>query len=260
MKDYAKPVLGTMASDIASPVLHPIDTATALGHALMHPIDTAQGMLQTGKAALQGDPEAMGHALSLIAAPKVAEKTLGGVNSAAHAIAENPAVRSGIGYIGGAGTALATGAGHPFIGAAAGRIASPLLKGPAAEVAGGTDWLMNKLGMKQSAPGGLAPADLSALQKFSPEADLSKVVGSRSSSSPAITMPDRPSQFEAEFPMGEDVGKEVAPTGKLPPLKAADMVRIRNLMDSGLSAEQAYSRVSGSPGLSRLVKIGPETP
>jgi RHS repeat-associated protein len=43
---------------------HPLDTAAAVGHAVMHPLETAKAVenkiVATGKAALSGDPKAMG--------------------------------------------------------------------------------------------------------------------------------------------------------------------------------------------------------
>jgi hypothetical protein len=126
--------------------LNPINVAKGLINLPLHPVETASALVDTGKGALQGDPAALGNVAAMVAAPKLYPIALKGVNTTASAIADSPKLRSGIGYIGGAGTAMLTGAGHPFIGAAIGRIASPLLESPAREVAQGTGWLLNKLG------------------------------------------------------------------------------------------------------------------
>lgn len=141
MKAYAKPVLGTMASDIAAPVLHPLNTISGLANTVTHLPTAMDNFVTTGANALKGDPESAGHLLAMAAAPKAADLALTGTNKLAHAVAENPSLRSGLGYTAGAGTAMATGLGHPFIGAAVGRMVSPLLKYPAEEVAGLTDRL-----------------------------------------------------------------------------------------------------------------------
>jgi hypothetical protein len=83
----------------------------------------------------------MGDLATLGLTPKIADMTLNGVNAAARAVAENPSVRSGIGYTAGA---LAGGP-HPFIGARIGNLASGLLTKPATEIANATDWLKNKV-------------------------------------------------------------------------------------------------------------------
>lgn len=158
MKAYAKPVLGTMASDIAAPVLHPLDTISGVANTVMHPFHAADNLVTTGANALKGDPNAAGHLLSMAAAPKAADLALTGTNKLAHAVAENPSVRSGIGYTAGAGTAMATGLGHPFIGAAVGRMVSPLLKYPAEEVAGITDRLRGAIHGTGEAAGSVPPA------------------------------------------------------------------------------------------------------
>lgn len=171
MKAYAKPVLGTMASDIAAPVLHPLNTIGGLYNTVTHLPTAADNFVTTGANALKGDPEAAGHLLALAAAPKAADIALSGTNALAHAVAENPSLRSGMGYTAGAGTAMATGIGHPFIGAAVGRMVSPLLKYPAEEVANATDWLKGKVHGAGDAAGSVPPA----LQKD--YADMVKAVG-----------------------------------------------------------------------------------
>lgn len=272
LKDYGSELVsgkGTARSEAANfgmkegksflSTLNPINQVKGIANVLTtDPRETARGLASTAGNALTGDPEAIGSVLGMAAMPKANAGLLRGVNSAASAVASNPAVRSGIGYVGGAGTALATGAGHPFMGAAVGRLVSPLLKGPAQEVANGSSWLMNKLGMngEVASPAGdtsgLKPADLSMLQQIE---SRNQAIDARQAAAPKNIANASP--FEAEFPMGPDASKPTPPRMKF---TGADVVRIQRLMEQGVSPEDAAARVSGTSALSRLVKIGPETP
>lgn len=155
MKAFAKPVLGTMASDLnpitaipatlkaaVYPETHPGDMLEA-GKALFDPA-TYRGLLEEAKGINPGNPETVGHVLAALAGPKVYDSALSGVNKAAHAVAESGVARSGVGY--GAGYLGGKLAGQsPFAGAILGRVLSPLLKGPAGEVANATDKVLNYL-------------------------------------------------------------------------------------------------------------------
>ena len=178
MREYAKPVLKTAASDLlpwnmVRAVTGLPDelrrTASGVSQAVLHPTEPVGDMGIVSdlghlvRSAAEGDPQAMGHIVAIRATPPVLRGELKGTNAVAHAIEDNPAVRSGIGYTAGAGGALLTGVGHPFIGAAVGRMLSPLMKYPAGEIAGLTDRILGAGG--DSAASGLTAAERAALKK-----------------------------------------------------------------------------------------------
>lgn len=238
LRDYATELLtgkGTARSAVADyggkelsgavSTLNPINQVKGLANLVTHPIDTASGMVDTVKRAGGGDPEAVGSLLGSALLPKTNAGLLKGSNAAASAVASKPMVRSGIGYVGGALAGKAAGL-SPFVGGALGRMVSPLLEAPAKELAGGTSWLMDKLGM------GATPeaADAAAVPSDVPTGGATRI------------MPMSDAEFEARAGRSRDTPPPVKDAAK-PNFSASDVVRIKVLMQHGLSESDAVNRV-----------------
>jgi hypothetical protein len=156
MKDYAGPLVKTIASDIAQPIMHPADTAAGVVNAVSHPAQTLGDIGDFGKRLLvEGQPEDVGHVISAAAAPKVYGGVLKGFNSGAETLANNPAVRTRTGTIGGmiGGQMVGGGWGPRIIGGAiGGALGDKLLAGPSQVAADASGYVMDRLGMKSSTP------------------------------------------------------------------------------------------------------------
>lgn len=156
LKDYASELFsgtGTARHEVADfgkkegagllSGVNPINQGKGLINLVTHPVDSVTGMVQQGSDALHGDPTAIGNMLSMVVAPKMDATMLEGLNKGATAVAENPAVRKGVGTVAGLGVGQAIG--HPFMGIGIGRTASGLLEKPARAVADSTQSLMDLL-------------------------------------------------------------------------------------------------------------------
>lgn len=150
--DYGKKEIGGFLSTV-----NPINVARGTINTILHPIDTARGIAATGGRLVTGDPQAVGSALGMVAAPKIYAGALRTTNKGATTLADSASARSATGYVGGYLTAKAMG--EPgFAGAVIGRAVSPLLQYPAQDVAKASGWLMNKLGIDSSVPSQAEPA------------------------------------------------------------------------------------------------------
>jgi len=181
--DYAKKEFGTAASDVAHPVLHPLETIGGAANAVLHPLDTVSNVAGVAKSALEGEPTAIGHVMGAVVAPKVYGATLRGTNTIAQAVADSPKLQGTAGYIGGAGVGIA-GGGHPFIMGRIGQAAAPVVGGAARAVANGTGAIMDTLGMERS---GALPKEFdryapnsSGYRPFSGEDNLDAMVNASS--------------------------------------------------------------------------------
>lgn len=164
LKQYGKELIsgnGTARADVADygkkegtafvSTLNPVNQAKGiLRLATTNPITTAKDIYGTGKSALEGDPTAIGNILGTVVAPKADAAALRGVNSAASAVAASPKAQAGLGYVAGAGTAMLSGLGHPFIGAAVGRMAAPVIGDMAEGVSKGTGAVLDKLNIRDA--------------------------------------------------------------------------------------------------------------
>lgn len=255
LKDYASELLsgkGTARSAVAdyggkelsgaASTLNPINQIRGLVNTVQHPLDTASGLVDTGKKALSGDPESVGSVLGMALLPKVNAGLLKGTNSAATAVAEKPMVRSGIGYVGGALAGKAMGV-SPFVGGALGRMVSPLLERPAAEVASATGWLREKLGLAADAPD-KSMADVTGTSSGATPYEMKGAPSDVPAGSFTQVMPMTDAEYEARAGRPRGAVPDVKPTAK-PSLSANDVVRIKLLIKNGLSEPEAVARVVG---------------
>ena len=152
MKDYAGPLVKTIASDIAQPILHPVDTAAGVANAVTHPAQTLGDLGDFGKRLLvEGQPEDVGHVISAAAAPKVYGGVLKGFNSAADTLANSAAARTRTGTIAGMiGGQVAGGGWGPRIigGMVGGALGDKLLQAPAQMGADASGFILDRLGMR----------------------------------------------------------------------------------------------------------------
>lgn len=252
--------------------LNPINQVRGIVKTLTtDPRETIGGMVDTGKNALSGDPRSIGNILGMVVAPKADAAALKGVNSAATAVADNPSVRHTVGYVAGGGGAMLAGGGMGgrFMGAAAGRMLSPLMEGPARDVANGTGWLMDKLGIRDAPPdvaaqeiakmkaGAKVPPSVQPMSDAAYEAAAGHPRGAFPQPAPVEANPEA-AFAEMMAPKGgvtdTQAAQQVASrnvsgdwnSNLKPNFTAQDVVRLKLLMANGASEADAVKSVLGS--------------
>ncbi len=142
--DVLDPV--NMVEGLYGVVRHPVDAVSSIARAL--PSRAGPGSILEGLG--KGDSRLVGQLGGSVLVPGATKGYLSVVGKAANTVAKVPGVRTGLGYLAGAGTSLLSGAGHPFIGGIMGRVSSPLLERPAAAIGSAVDRIQKALGVDQT--------------------------------------------------------------------------------------------------------------
>jgi RHS repeat-associated protein len=94
LAEFGKGVYETSLGPVVQAIFHPVDTVVGIGKSLTHPIDTAvaikNSVVETGRAALSGDPRALGQVTGTVVSALV---TAGGAKAVSALAKEGQAAK-----------------------------------------------------------------------------------------------------------------------------------------------------------------------